>query len=298
MKILIIGGDSYVAKNCINTIKNQYRIKAISREKTNFKNELVLKDFFSIRLKEFIDLDIVFNCAGIVHRKKAPDELYMKINYELVRDLARKAKEAGVKKFIQMSTVSVYGKRETITLNTPEEPINMYGKSKYLADNALLEIQDENFKVIIIRSPMIYGADAPGNMMSLIRLVDKCLFLPFKNINNKRDFIYIKNLIHFINQAIDRDYSGKLLVSDGEPVSTEKIVKLIKKEMNRKNILLSIPFIFRSIIKKLKPDLYWKLFENLRINNTFVVKHLGINLHFKFEDGLKNMVQEYIKKRA
>jgi len=297
MNILVVGGDSFVAQNFIKNTRNKYKIKIISREKTDFENEIVLKNFFKIEKKVFNNFDIVFNCAGIVHRKNAPEKLYKEINYKLVDYLIEKSKKAGIKKFIQMSTISVYGRKKKITTDTREKPINIYGISKHLADKALLKSQDEKFKVIIVRSPMIYGAGAPGNMMKLIKFVDKSLILPFKRVYNKRSFIYIKNLVYFINKAIEKDFSGKLLVSDKKPISTEQIINLIRKQMDRKNIMISIPSVFRKLIKKIKPNLYWKLFDNLIINNKDILKKLEINIPYKFEDGIEEMIEDYLKNK-
>jgi len=92
-----------------------------------------------------------------IRQKKVEEEIYDKINYKLVVDLAEKAKSAGIKKFIQLSTIAVYGNATHITATTPESPVNPYGKSKLEADIKLLALANDEFKVITLRPPMIYG---------------------------------------------------------------------------------------------------------------------------------------------
>lgn len=294
MNILIIGGDSYVGRSFIKYSKSGAAIRAISRVKTDFENELVLSDLAMIPAEEFINADIIFNCAAIVHKKKAPENLYMEVNYKLVKKLATEARNYGVKKFIQMSTISVYGRCEEIHQETKENPIDPYGESKLLADRALVDMQNDDFKVMIIRSPMIYGPDALGNMNRLIQLVEKSLILPFKNIKNKRDFIFIENLVYIIEKALQVNLSGILIVSDGDSVSTEEIIRFIIKKSTKRRMI--IPFPFLNILKRFKPMLCWKLFGDLKVDNSIVLKKLNIRLPYSFQGGMEKMVSNFLKK--
>jgi len=188
MNILITGSSGYVGSSFINTFKEKY----------NFVNFSLLHD--NIDELQIEDIDTVLHCAALVHQKTVYDyEKYDDVNVKYPVTLAKKAKEAGVKQFIFISTIAVYGEgNETIDENTECNPLTPYGKSKLVAERELEELSDQNFIVSIIRPPMVYGKDAPGNIASLIRLVKKVSILPFGKIDNERSFVSIDNLIYLI----------------------------------------------------------------------------------------------------
>lgn len=292
LNILIIGGSSFVAKNFILYHQFNYNIKSVSRVKTRNENEVAITDFSKIPNELFHGIDIVLNCAAIVHqRKKVQESLYNKINFELATELAEKSKKNGVKIFIQLSTIAVYGNTERINAESLENPINPYGKSKLLADKQITAIADEHFKVIIFRAPMIYGGgEAPGNMMRLIKIISTGLPLPFKDLSNKRDFIHIVNLVGFIDAAIKKQYSGIFLVSDNSSISITELYKIIINELGIPDRSFRLPKIAFSIMKKIVPGTYGKLFGNLTIDISFTMNMIGLNPENRIKQGIKEMI--------
>lgn len=292
MKILIIGSDSFIAKCFFSSLKGT-DVKCISRINSCFQNEKIFPDLFLIPDGEFVDRDIVFNFAAIVHRPDIKDEsIYDEVNYKLAVLNAQKAKNAGVKLFIQMSTIAVYGNASEISINTPYNPQNPYGNSKLKADEALLTMQDKNFKVAIVRPPMVYGGGrAPGNLMRLIKLADKGMPLPFKAIDNKRDFIHVNNLIQYLAIIAEKQLAGIHLISDHELVSTEYLLKVIAANLEKKVPLFKIPSLGLKLLKKVKPNEFDKLFGTLRIETNFPYEDL-IN-RYSVEDGIREMVEWY-----
>lgn len=292
MNILIIGSDSFIAQRFISSLKD-LDVKCISRTNSCFQNEKIFPDLFSIPGSEFVDRDIVFNFAAIVHRPEIKDEsTYNEVNYKLAILNAQKAKNAGIKLFTQMSTIAVYGNASEISINTPCNPQNPYGVSKLKADEALLAMQDENFKVAIVRPPMVYGGGrAPGNMMRLIKLADKEIPLPFKGIDNKRDFINVNNLIQYLAIIAEKQLSGIHLISDHEPVSTEYLLKVIAANLDKKVPLFKIPDFGLKLLKNVRPNEFDKLFGTLRVETTFPYESL-IN-RYSVEDGIREMVEWY-----
>ena len=217
------------------------------------------------------------------------DYLYDKINTKLPIYLANEAKKAGIKHFIQMSTIAIYGKATNIDENSPENPITLYGKTKLAADKALLSLQDENFKVSIIRPPMVYGGgNAPGNMMKLINISQKGIPMPFKGVNNERDFINVNNLIDVLYLVIKNNIYGIVIPTDKKAVSTEGIINFVKKYSQSKVRLISLPKFILSIIKKIKPNIYNKVFGSLKIScnvpNSIYMPKLSV------EEGIKEMI--------
>lgn len=297
MKILIIGSDSFIAKNFIKQIKDKF-VKGISHKEISFPNEVILSDFNQIEQLHFNEIDIVFNFAAIVHRPDIKNEIiYEQINNQLAVLNAKKAKEAGVKLFIQMSTIAVYGNKPAVTIGSEYNPQNPYGLSKLNADLALLEMQDDSFKVAIVRPPMVYGGGkAPGNMMRLIKLVDKGFPLPFKRIDNKRDFINVNHLIQYLAVIAEKKLNGVYLISDHEPVSTEYLLLTIARYLDKRVQLFRVPELGLRTLRKLRPNEYDKLFGTLNITTNFPYENL-IQKH-SVDEGIKEMVDWYKENKS
>ncbi len=193
------------------------------------------------REKVFSQYDSVFHVAGIVHRKETPEnrELYYKVNRDLAIETAKKAKNEGVGQFIFLSTLSIYGMDEgIITKDTEPNPKNNYGKSKLQAEQGILPLSDDNFKVCIIRPPMVYGDGCKGNYQSLVRFAKK---LPvFPDYKNKRSMIHIDNLSEFVKLAVDQKTEGIFFPQDPQYGCTCEMVREIAKGMGKDIKLLGV----------------------------------------------------------
>ncbi len=279
MDILVTGSSGYIGSNFINVFENKYNF---------FKFSLQENDIDTLNLK---NIDIILHCAALVHQKIEYDyKTYYDVNVQYPIILAKKAKENGVKQFIFISTIAVYGEeKEEINKKTACTPITPYGKSKLEAEKQLKELSDENFVVSIIRPPMVYGEDAPGNIRSLINLVKKVPVLPFSGITNKRSFIYIGNLIYLIDKIIEKKIDGVFLASDDTSISTTYLIELIAKELNKKVFLVKIPF-FESLLKVLKPSLHKRLYESLEVDNSAAKEVLNYKNPYSVEDGINYMI--------
>lgn len=297
LKVLIVGADSFIASHFIESYKEKYIFLPISRVKKNYDNEILLNDFFQIPDNYFYKIDVIMNFAAIVHAtRNIKKELFYEINHKLAVENAIKAKRNGVRQFIQMSTVAVYGYTDHIDINTKEKPVNAYGHSKLLADNELKKMEDDNFKVAIIRPSMVYGGgNAPGNMMRLIKLVDKQISLPFKGINNKRFFLNIENLVVFLNRVIEKNSNGRFILSDKEGISTFELIKLIGKSLGKESRQFRITSMFIFLIKLIKPGFYYKLFSSLIIDCLESYRRLGYQPEFSIKQGIDKMVEYYKK---
>lgn len=296
-KVIIVGGSSFVAKHLTKQLGSKYSIRLISRSNTGYADELLIPDFFDLNAIHFQGIDVVINCAAIVHQPQITDvNIYSRINYELPLAVATFAKEAGVKQFLQLSTIAVYGSANVITDSTEEEPINPYGTSKLLADRALLKLSDKNFTVICVRPPMIYGGgNAPGNMMRLIELVSKKLPLPFGNAPLKRDFIFIDTLVRYCSKLLVQNDSGIFLVNDSFSVTTKELVKVIAAKLGVKSRLFSLPNLFLNLLKNVKPAIFEKLFGQLIITTEF--EDSSLSNPSDLEKGIEQMVEYYRSKK-
>ena len=288
--ILIIGGDSFIASKFYETHKNDFNISVISRIDSGKVSELIVEDLFSIDSSCFSCIDTVINFAAIVHRPDIKEKsIYDRINFELPLSLAHKAKEKGVKHFIQLSTIAVYGNVDFISSSSPENPVNFYGESKLKADHGLEKMQDSDFIVSSIRPPMVYGGGlAPGNMLKLINASLKGIPMPFGGVNNKRDFINVANLVEALNTVVLNTISGVVIPTDKQSISTEEIVKLVGTNTNKKVRVISIPKFCLRIASKLFSTIYNKVYGSLLVECNLCDQYYKPK--FKIENGIKDMV--------
>lgn len=279
-KILITGSNGYLGSSFLTQYKNKYLFQKFSLLNQKLENI------------NFDNIDIILHCAALVHQKiKHPYEKYYEINVEYPLRLAKLAKENGVKQFVFISSIAVYGEdKEKIDENTSYEPITPYGKSKLEAEKELLKLNDGSFIVSIIRPPMIYGRNAPGNIDSLIRLVKKLPILPLGKVENKRTFISIQNLCYIIDEIITQKQNGIFLASDDEPLSTSKLIEFIAKNLDKKIYLIKIPF-FESLLKLVKPSFHKRLYGSLEVDNTITKEKLNLKNPYSVEDGIRLMIK-------
>lgn len=251
MKIVITGKNGYIANNLLNYF-NKMGENAVS---VSFRNGSDGVDLFGV--------EAVVHCAAIVHKKESSyADQYDKINHIEAVKLARRAKNEGAGHFVFISTMSVYGlKNGVIDKNTLCNPITLYGKSKLAAEKEILALQDDSFKVIVLRPPMVYGKNCPGNFGQLKRLA--AITPVFPKVNNKRSMIYIENLTAAIYNIIKNNACGIVLPMDKEYVNTSVMVKNIGGLMG-KRILLSrllgviAEFMPLSLFKKVFGSLYYE----------------------------------------
>lgn len=255
MKVLISGKDSYIGDHIAGWLVNS--------NKVHFE-----VDFLDVRkpdwcMTDFSGYDAVVHVAGIVHRKDITDpKIYDKVNTQLPYDVASKAKASGVKQFVFLSTMAVYGigkrlKGNYVDLTTPINPTSLYGKSKYNAEKKLKSLEDDNFILSIVRPPNVYGKGCKGGyIMGYTSIVEKLPIIPDAYSNVKQSVLYIDNLCEFIRLLlIDRE-SGIFLPQDDKAVSAVELMEAINNAKGlekRKSQALGIIahlFSFTSIVVK------------------------------------------------
>jgi nucleoside-diphosphate-sugar epimerase len=220
-KVLITGANSYVGTNVEKWLMkepNKYYVETLDMKDPNWK------DF------DFSIFDVVFHVAGIAHvsAKKSMKDIYFRVNRDLVIDTAIKAKESGVNQFIFMSSIIVYGNsriRDVITRETIPNPADFYGLSKLQAEQRLLKLETNKFKIVILRPPLIYGKNSKGNYSKLSKMSQRLPVFPL--FPNKRSMLFIGNLNEFIKLVIDRDERGMYFPQNKEYIQTSCLVKTI-----------------------------------------------------------------------
>lgn len=237
-RILITGANSYIGtafRKYLQDRPDDYQVDAISVRGEDWKKT------------NFSGYDAVVHVAGIAHSdlgriSSEKEKLYYAVNTSLTAAVAEKAKMDGVRQFVFMSSAIVYGdsapigKRKRITRDTPPSPASCYGDSKLQAENRIRPLGDDDFKVAIVRPPMVYGAGSKGNYPLLAKLACKLPFFP--KVDNERSMIYIGNLVEFLRLIVEREEQGVFWPQNDVYCSTSELVKQIAQCHGKKILLI------------------------------------------------------------
>lgn len=228
--VLITGANSYIGTNIEEWLKRnpeEFQVYTVDTFGDNWKQA------------DYTKYDAVFHVAGIAHVDPKPSmaPLYYKVNRDLTIEIAKYAKEHGVKQFVFMSSEIVYHASKSlnphvITPETQPDPNDFYGDSKLQAELGLKELESPTFKIAILRPPMIYGPNCKGNFLRLGWLGTKTPIFP--NWHNQRSMLYIDNLAEFVKQIIVREMNGVFYPQNKELSDTVEIVRFFAKKYNHK----------------------------------------------------------------
>lgn len=268
-KVLITGEGSFVGdsvKKYLEEFPDKYQVEVVGTINDEWK-EL-----------DFSKYDVVYHVAGLAHSDvgKVTKEIkrkYYEVNTFLAARVAKKARNEGVNQFIFMSSAIVYGdsapigKKKIINSNTPYSPANFYGNSKVQAEKKLLKLSSDDFKVVILRCPMIYGKGGKGNFPVLEKFAMKMPVFP--KVENRRSMLYIGNLAEFVRLMIENEEKGIFWPCNKEWSNTSDLIKMIGSCHNKQVILL--------------PGFEWMLkilshvtgYVNKAFGNLAYEKHLG-----------------------
>lgn len=259
--ILLTGANGFVGRALLNALlKNNYSIRILahsthSAQKVRMEvsntlevfclTEVIKSDLWDEVLR---DVDTVIHCAAQLHaidNTETPQQQFMRSNCDTTLNLAQNAAHQGVRRFIFLSSMCVFGNMKQyapFTEETELNPLTPYGKSKLEAEEGLKKLSGD-IEIVIIRPPLVYGPGVKNNFKRLFSLVNQRVPLPLGSINNKRHFIGINNLIDFIITCIllDNAKNEVFLVADKDALSTTELIHRIGKAMNKKSILIPIP---------------------------------------------------------
>ncbi|AXA33384.1 NAD-dependent epimerase/dehydratase family protein [Francisella adeliensis] len=245
-RVLVTGLNSYIGNSFASFCKDDFVIDKISLRDDSWQ-----KLDFSI-------YDSILHVAGIAHtsRNANLESLYYKVNVELTTKIAKKAKQDGVGQFVFLSSIIVYGDNNSpvsttkvIDENTKPNPDDFYGDSKLQAENSLKTLEGSEFKVAIVRPPMIYGEGSKGNYSKLAKLAKYSLIFP--SIKNQRSVLHIDKLSEVLRDIVCRVQSGLFRPQDEDYFCTSKFIKDYRATLGKKTLLVSVfnPFI-RIVSKK------------------------------------------------
>lgn len=308
--VFVTGSTGFVGKKLIsylsqNNIQISAGVRNLPEQSTHHINLQWVKTGDLLQQTEFSflkEVSAVVHLAARVHRMKEtstnPLAKYRQQNVDLTIKLAKAAKLAGVKKFIFLSSIKVNGEKTEpgkpfLEASIPK-PVDPYGISKLEAEKELLQLHVANqFEVIIIRPPLVYGDKAQANLKTLTKLISFGLPLPFKNISNKRSLVNVLNLCDLVLTCLkSKKNMGKVFfVSDKNAYSLPELIYNLSQQIQKKPILFSFPqSALKFILKLLRlQSISIRLFGSLEIDNSWTCKYLNWTPPFSFNDNLNNI---------
>ena len=251
-----------------------------------------------------IGVTSIIHCAARAHvlsdKATNPLEVYRRVNVEGTLNLARQAAQAGIIRFVFVSSIKVNGETTLpgcpFTADDIVNPHDPYGVSKKEAEEGLLELSAQTgMEVVIVRPPLVYGRRVKANFALLMRLVSKGVPMPLGCIHNARSMVALDNLVDFLITCLEHPAAaGQIfLVSDGKDVSTPELVCLIASLMEKKPLLLSVPVSWLEIGASLlgKRDKVQRLSGSLQVDIEKNRQILGWEPPFTMNQGLKQAVE-------
>lgn len=219
-RVLIAGAGSYIGM--------QLAAHLLQSEKEYEVQELDVQKTFDS--SAFSGWDVVVHVAGIAHQKETAENapLYQAVNCDLALKVAHMARAQGVRQFIFLSSMSVYGLTHGhITAQTQPAPTTHYGKSKWAAEQGLQQLADETFRVAVLRPPMVYGRGCRGNYPRLSALAQSLSLFP--KVQNQRSMVYIGTLCACIQRLMDEGQEGLFFPQNRDYVCTVQMVREIAR---------------------------------------------------------------------
>lgn len=260
MKILVTGATGFVGSELCRTLakREQYDVVGVARKDVYLSDDV---DILQIENLESVTdwqtllfgVDVIVHVAARTHVMNETEtnslEVFRRINVAATINMARAAVEAGVNRFIFLSSVKVNGESTEVgkpfTVDDTPSPSDPYGISKFEAERELLELaKNSALEIVIVRSPLVYGEGVKGNFASLAKAVQKGLPLPLGCVTeNKRSMVFLGNLISFIEVCITQPAAANAvwLVSDNHDLSTVGLIKQMGSAMSKRVWLLPVP---------------------------------------------------------
>ena len=296
-RILLTGSTGFIGRHIVHRPEV---IRSIVRQAP-----FLDKDFYVSTIdgntdwtNAFEDVDVVLHLAGLAHRSFSEGD-YNSVNVEGTIRLATQARSAGVKRIVYLSSVNVHGQSSGdfhFSSTSPIEPFDNASQSKSLAEKALQDISlATGLEVVIVRSCLVFGVNAPANVKRLVNLVRKSPLMPFSLVNNQRSVISVGNLVDLlICCARHPDASGHIFyASDGPPLSTKALTNILARSLDKKIIQLPIPAPIMKFVCRILgyESIAESLLGNLVVDSSSLHDVLGWNPPNTFGEELAGLKQ-------
>lgn len=292
LTFLVTGASGFTGRALCHYLREQgYEVREATRASTF---TLAPDADFSPWLK---GVDVVVHLAAkvhVLHAGKGDEAAFERENVQATRALAQQAAQAGVRRFVFISTIGVHGNSAAAPVHeqSPICPAGGYGASKWRAEEALRALS--GIETVILRPPLIYGAGVKANFAALLNAVSRGWWLPFGALHHKRDYLSLRNFCSAVAYcALSPNAAGQCFVlRDGEPISTAELVRAIAAAMNKRAKLLPIaPLLLKLSAKCLGKSALYASVCGARIIDDTALRRLGWKPEQSFEEGLRETVK-------
>lgn len=294
-RIHITGVSGFVGSNLCNILKNSHLVEGSGR---GDYSPFELTKYFSHDWRQppphegraLADVDTVIHCVGLAHEVSSQSDFndYYEANVNTTINVFSEAVSCGVKRFIFMSSIAVYGVPKSdkpIDDKSIPLPDNSYGETKFIAEQKLLEMaRNSNIEIVVIRPPMVVGPDAPGNLNRLLRFLK--LYIPFPLINGAvyRSLISIESLAHFCDCVLEREKIGKSMtvnLANTPAIKLQDLVKGLREGLGVKMFNIVVPEIFLALPLQILglSKIYRKIYSSLVVLPSPSAINLGWDPH-------------------
>jgi UDP-glucose 4-epimerase len=312
MKIAITGHSGFVGNVLFHKLA-KLSPTCIGRVRPKFIdcNNFISYDLFSREniMAQLDVIEIVIHCAGRTHimddDSSNPLEAFREVNTYGTLNLAQQAADAGVKRFIFLSTIKVNGESTELGLPFKSDDTfistDPYGLSKYEAEIGLHKIARETgMEVVIIRPPLVYGSGVKANFASMMKWVNKGVPLPLGGIkNNRRSLVSVDNLVDLIVTCIEHPKAANqtFLISDNEDKSTTGLLENMASALNVPSRLLPVPAPWFNLISKLirKPSISQRLCGSLQVDISKTMELLNWEPPYTSDESMKKTADAYLE---
>jgi len=254
--------------------------------------------------------DVVVHCAARVHVMSEtatnPLHAFREVNVDGSLAVARAASQAGVSRFVFVSSIKVLGEstegRDAFVADDALSPQDAYGQSKSEAEVALTEFCSQvGMELVIVRPPLVYGPGVGGNFESLLKLAESPFPLPFGGLSNRRSMIYLGNLSDVIRRCVDQPGLGSktFLVSDGDDLSTTDLFTLARRAFGLGPRLFPVPHRIFRVVGNLtgRSGVVDRLFGSLQVDMSETERVLSWQPPFSPEVGISETARAYLESK-
>lgn len=302
--ILVTGASGFIGRAfCAKMLANGWQVRGIVRSAAPLPEGVLGIPLSSIDATTdwtaaLAGVDTVAHFAARVHvmneSASDPSAAFRETNVRGTQRLAEAASAAGVRRIIFMSTIGVHGNAthgSPLTENSPLQPHNAYSQSKLEAEKVLRDLAaSRGLESTVIRAPLVYGPENPGNFLRLLRLVDLGWPLPLASVNNRRSFVYLGNIVDALALCASHQKAvGTYLVSDGDDLSTPQLLVKLSIFLGKRPRLFPFPPNILRLAGRCTGtrDSIEKMVDSLAIDSRKIRRELGWDAPFSNDTGLQ-----------
>lgn len=290
MKVLIIGGNSRLAQAFLHrTGPNiQCRIAVRNAEGSEEQTETVrVASYSELPDSIFAGVDAVINCVGTPTPSKNGPSLH-EVNVTVPVQAAEQAKRTGVKHFVQISSLSVYGDAQIIDLTTPEIPTSDYGRSKLEADQALSALREYGFAVTLLRLPVLYGKDAGEKLRLLAKWMVRLGIFIVPNSPPRRSILHLRNAGAILSAILQGPPDCIVLAADRDTFGLETMAAVVHQCSGKRVRLLKVPNVVLAPLRLIAKSTYQSLYSSSVVKSSHPIESLPLPV--RMEDGLRELM--------